>query len=719
MCIRVHTYTQADDRSVRIWRTNDWQEMKQIREPFAHCGGTTHVLRLSWSPDGKFIVTAHALNNDGPTAQIIERGDWKTGIDFVGHRKAVEVVLFNPHLFVKKGCNDNHGCVVLGSRDRSLSVWLTNLKRPLVVLHDLFTDSILDLSWSKDGYELVVCSTDGSVAYLKFTTKELGVKVSEQALDDIFMATYGSKRAANKRHTNTAAVLIEDPAMLKLVDAAQGTESVTSSQKKEMVSTSASVPSITKQIETKRSDGRRRITPITLTTQPSSLTGAPLPFPSSSSAKQSHTSPDKASTSPPSTSASIKSPPPNPIRFEPLSPTNKIEADKSEAKSKSKAVDESSKSGGVKRTLDPVVLPRAKKLKLKRSKNSTTSAVEIARPSTPQKTHPLSNVAKRTQVLLPVPEVEPILTRVLIKGVQEKESTVIQVTNNTSLKLTIEYLKGDSVLWCNILSAPALVAGGNDVLTCVVCNDRSVHLYSSKSGRLLLPSFQVSFLPHTLRVTGRYLLIVCCNATAFVWDTGALKATVKEASFASLLQNGKKTLELKSVELTSSGLPVIAVQDMMYAYHNDMCVWMEAHSSPEQSEVTNPPLDQTLPLRALQHTSRSARTDTAGLMLSSLRGNSSQVATLSYLESQVSRALLLQSPLEYAHWCMAYVRYLVSEEQELRLREFCGQFATPSGVEGGRILGLSKRGILKDLLPIIAGNAYLQRLYCELRDSLD
>lgn len=60
---------------------------------FCQCGGTTHVLRLSWSPDGHYLVSAHAMNNSGPTAQIIERDGWKTNMDFVGHRKAVTVVV--------------------------------------------------------------------------------------------------------------------------------------------------------------------------------------------------------------------------------------------------------------------------------------------------------------------------------------------------------------------------------------------------------------------------------------------------------------------------------------------------------------------------------------------------------------------------------------------------------------------------------------------------
>lgn len=60
---------------------------------FFQCAGTTHVLRLSWSPDGRYLVSAHAMNNSGPTAQIIERDGWKANRDFVGHRKAITCVV--------------------------------------------------------------------------------------------------------------------------------------------------------------------------------------------------------------------------------------------------------------------------------------------------------------------------------------------------------------------------------------------------------------------------------------------------------------------------------------------------------------------------------------------------------------------------------------------------------------------------------------------------
>lgn len=72
--------------------------------------------------------------------------------------------------------------MAIGSRDRSVSVWCTHYSRPLVVVHDLFSDSVLDLSWSqiKDQTVLLACSTDGTIAALLMSEDELGTSLSAE-----------------------------------------------------------------------------------------------------------------------------------------------------------------------------------------------------------------------------------------------------------------------------------------------------------------------------------------------------------------------------------------------------------------------------------------------------------------------------------------------------------------------------------------------------------
>ena len=97
------------------------------------------MLRPGWSPDGSIIVSAHAMNGGGPTAQIVERSSWKANRDFVGHKKAVSCVRFCSRVFEKTSKKDDlFVMVALGSRDRSFSVWTTSLQRPFFVVNDAF-----------------------------------------------------------------------------------------------------------------------------------------------------------------------------------------------------------------------------------------------------------------------------------------------------------------------------------------------------------------------------------------------------------------------------------------------------------------------------------------------------------------------------------------------------------------------------------------------------
>ncbi|XP_015785638.1 protein HIRA [Tetranychus urticae] len=202
--------SQSDDKSVKVWRTKDWKEETTVSEPFRDCGGTTHVLRLNWSPDGQFLVSAHAMNNRGSTAQIIERDGWKAQKDFVGHRKAVTCVRFNPNILEES--SNFYTLIALGSRDKSISVWSTKNKRPTLVIHDLFESSVLDLTWSRDGYSLLSCSWDGSVAFIRFEPGEIGKLSSQESKTAYFQKLYGKSLQSPSKET----LLIEDPEILKI-----------------------------------------------------------------------------------------------------------------------------------------------------------------------------------------------------------------------------------------------------------------------------------------------------------------------------------------------------------------------------------------------------------------------------------------------------------------------------------------------------------------------
>ena len=121
--------------------------------------------------------------------------------------------------------------IAMGSRDRSFSVWTTNLKRPLFVVNDVFDQSVLDLSWSKDGRLLLACSMDGTVAAVILNESEIGKRLSQERVEEMMVAQYGKnigKAALTKsimnaktNGTNTGPKIIENPDLLKAVNSAE------------------------------------------------------------------------------------------------------------------------------------------------------------------------------------------------------------------------------------------------------------------------------------------------------------------------------------------------------------------------------------------------------------------------------------------------------------------------------------------------------------------
>lgn len=478
--------SQSDDKTLRVWRVdNDWKEEVKITSPFVNCGGTTHVLRLSWSPDGRFIVSAHSLNNDGPTAHIIDRNSWTTGMDFVGHRKAIEVVCFNPHLFIAKSddtCNSNnrettptnHGCLAIGSRDRSLSIWLTSLKRPLVVIHELFTNSILDISWSSDGYKLMACSLDGTMACVSFTEGELGVCLNRHSMDEMFLELYGSKTLT--QHTKgTSQLLIEDPSMLSVnpnILNDDGRSLMETTPIKQIINEEVeSIPIIKQQVESRTPDGRRRIKPVMLTSSSPSLNNSS--FGNTLQATSTITTPTK--TTPIKDEMSkmdvdgVKSPPARPISFAPLSPrpsTKTTPTKPKESPARSLAAAKALINGGDKRPLnsDTNEIPTSKSKRQKRIKGDHEGVKVTTTKTKATPTFILDSPELKSSLCLTTPTYK------------------LEVTNMASSGI-LTCKKGEESIWSCPLLSPCLVLVANEKFTCNVLTDNTCVILSTQTGK--------------------------------------------------------------------------------------------------------------------------------------------------------------------------------------------------------------------------------------------
>ncbi|XP_061836451.1 protein HIRA [Nerophis lumbriciformis] len=826
--------SQADDHSLKVWRTVDWQMEANITKPFNECGGTTHVLRLSWSPDGQYLVSAHAMNNSGPTAQIVERDGWKTNMDFVGHRKAVTVVKFNPKIFKKKQKNGSspkpscpYCCCAVGSKDRSLSVWLTSLKRPLVVIHDLFDKSIMDISWTLTGLGMLVCSMDGTVAYLDFSLDELGDPLSEEEKNTIHQNIYGKSLAITSTEAQLSTTIIENPEMLKYQQERQtsaqnnsgpaGAGGESSTPKLNSVMNGESLEDIRKnllkkQVETRTADGRRRITPLCIAQldtgdfSPALFNSVPI-LPSSLSNQLApqlscDSGPGQAPASlglRPSHDAMLALPPPPNMAAKGLEDSkdvikssllltgaSKIEPMKA---LDSRFTERSKATPGVTAAicsttgLTPLDRPKdvASTLKEVKAKEDTSSdsedkmaainknlalckrkpellmdaaeVVEKRKKGRPRKDKMAPPIAQPfTQITSP-PEREPVrlaavstaapsivfklptpsFQKAFSLQVGMEPSVFLEVENEVTAvagsRLSQLRCSRDGHDWNTLLSSSVLAAAGSSDVVAVACEDRMLSVFSS-CGRRLLPSIQLAAPVSALDCSAHYVMALTAGATLSVWDVHKQKALVKNESLTTILSGSEATVSQSL--LTQQGVPVIGLSNgKSFCFSWSLETWtliadrgdcLVQCADFRSCLPTQDAPGSSGPLATMQ--GRSLNAGRMASRLSAAPHHLQQGMTLAFLENQLASALTLQSAPEYRYWLLIYARFLVNEGSDFRLRELCKELLGPVHKSAATAwetttLGLRKRELLREVLPVIGENLRFQRLFTEYQDQLE
>uniref|UniRef100_A0A8C7NHD0 Protein HIRA n=1 Tax=Oncorhynchus mykiss TaxID=8022 RepID=A0A8C7NHD0_ONCMY len=705
--------SQADDHSLKVWRTMDWQQETNITKPFNECGGTTHVLRLSWSPDGQYLVSAHAMNNSGPTAQIIERDGWKTNMDFVGHRKAVTVVKFNPKIFKKKQRNGSspkpscpYCCCAVGSKDRSLSVWLTSLKRPLVVIHDLFDKSIMDISWTLNGLGILVCSMDGTVAYLNFSQDELGDPLNEDEKNAIHQNIYG-KSLAITTEAQLSTTIIENPEMLKYQQERQRAEQVNhrmtheaQAHKLTSVVNGESLEDIRKnllkkQVETRTADGRRRITPLCIAQldtgdfSPALFNSVPI-LPGSASQLTSQLSSDS------NTATSNLDPLSTPL------------GSKAPDDAKDRSVASSLNTTAMKSNLLLTTSTKMEPMKAldsrftERSKVMPGVTISMATPSSEKE--PCCVVAIPVAVLkLPTPTPQKAFTL----QVSTEPPVYLEVENDVSAvsgaKLSQLRCSREGREWDTLLPSRVITAAGSSDVVAVACEDRMLSVFSA-CGRRLLPAILLPATMSALHCSGFYVMAL----------TACTECTVSQSL------------------LTQQGVPVIGLSNgKSYCFNSSLETWNliadKQDSLVQCADFKNCISSQDAPVSQGPLALTQGHNLNAGRLASRLSSTPHHLQhgmTLVFLENQLASALTLRSSTEYHYWLLIYARFLVTEGSDYRLRELCKDLLGPVHKSAGSAwepttLGLRKRDLLRELLPVIGQNLHFQRLFTEYQDQLE
>ncbi|TKW31933.1 hypothetical protein SEVIR_2G138400v4 [Setaria viridis] len=753
--------SQSDDKTVVIWRTSDWSLAHKTEGHWAKSLGSTFFRRLSWSPCGHFITTTHGFQKPRHSAPVLERSDWSATFDFLGHNAPVVVVKFNNSLFRKNISNGQdtkavpagwangasktsakeqqpYNIIAIGSQDRTITVWTTASARPLFVAKHFFSQSVVDLSWSPDGYSLFACSLDGSVANFHFEAKELGYRLSDSELDELKRSRYGDVRGRQSNLAESPAQLLLEEASAKQSVSKKGTSVVQQFQAPPKVSADvpnpAPVAQSPKAPEALPEDGKKTSGPAAGDINKVTRLSSPVK-------QREYRRPDGR-----------KRIIPEAVGF----PSNQ---DNIPSSSQNQVVDFSSldqrmngirpsyggsgncnncgvkdRSGVTARAniTESLVIQKAStgagndgRLRVEH----TGSVVPGSLTCSVLSIH-VSN-KKDNEDLLPV--------CLEAKPVERAAADMIGVGGAFSTKETeIRCTRGTETLWSDRISGKVTVLAGNANFWAVGCEDGCLQVYT-KCGRRAMPAMMMGSAAVFIDCDDCWkLLLVTRRGLMYIWDLYN-KNCILQDSLASLVAspdepsgNHSGAVKVISAKFSRCGSPLVVLASRhAFLYDMSMKCWLRIADDcfPASNFATSFSSSQGGELGKLQ-------IDIGKFMARKpiwSRVTDDGLQTRAHLETQLAASLALKSPQEYRQCLLSYIRFLAREADESRLREVCESFlGPPMGMLGSAsstdpknpvwdpdVLGMKKHKLLReDILPSMASNRKVQRLLNEFMDLL-
>ncbi|GAB4824717.1 hypothetical protein Ancab_007582 [Ancistrocladus abbreviatus] len=248
--------SQSGEKTVIIWRASDWSPCPQDRRSLGEISMFNNYFEKailpSFLPPFVVSVTMFLYSLDQPSLG-------SSGGLLVDVKSTSDGWANGPSKIAGK-VSQPYNVIAIGSQDHTITVWTTASPRPLFVGTHFFSQSVVDLSWSPDRYSLFVCSLNGSMETFYFDVKELGLRLSDDELDELRRAVM--VMCAKEPGSAQSSTDLGVPSKVTESQAENGKKSegaVADGTKK--VGNSAHVSSPVKQKEYRCPDGRKRIIP--------------------------------------------------------------------------------------------------------------------------------------------------------------------------------------------------------------------------------------------------------------------------------------------------------------------------------------------------------------------------------------------------------------------------------------------------------------------------
>ncbi|KAF2072158.1 hypothetical protein CYY_006534 [Polysphondylium violaceum] len=342
---------------------------------------------------------------------------------------------------------------------------------------------------------------------------------------------------------------------------------------------------------------------------------------------------------------------------------------------------------------------------------------------------------------------------------------------------TIEYfslikcISGEISQWENKIHGRVTLLAGNRNW-CAVSNSDAILNIFNKNGSILMSNLvlrnQVSFLESN---QSNHLLVITCDGFVSVWNVSKRCAELVNRELPFL--PNRNNLTIKHAFVTEgTGKPIVVFSNGdSFVYSKDMGEWIkindrlgslsELNSAATTSTNTTGGADIGILSKVQQlsnnNTNNQIQMSSLLALTQSNTDQQQQQISTTFIEKQIWLATVLESQSEYKHWLLTYVKYLTKNGNILKLQDLCTELLGPSSQQlmihnnsnssnsnsnsndddldvysddqnfgtfnnspwEPRMLGLSKRALLKELFPIMGGNRNLQRLVGQFKESLN
>ncbi|CCX33021.1 Similar to Protein HIR1; acc. no. Q1DHE1 [Pyronema omphalodes CBS 100304] len=742
--------TASDDRTVKLIKfsspnsnstahdqAGNFVVETSIDAPFSTSPLTTYFRRCSWSPDGAHIAAPNATNGPVSSVAIINRGNWDSEINLIGHEAPVEVCAFAPRMFTGTPPQGPVTVIACAGQDKALSIWNTSNPRPLVIIQDIATKAMTDLAWTPDGKKIFISSLDGTIICLAFDDGDLGhvlpVEENEMILQKFGVGRKGatlpegpdsmkleelSKASERKEVEGRMGALMMDGTNgsgnangdipMANTGAAMGPQWQVQPPVAEAAAPAPAEPAEKerpfKQKITITKDGKKRVAPLLVSTGGGGRSTLP-----NAQLLQAAASNSSTGNLDPKTTLDLSRP------FDGL-PKGGMAALVISNKRKAEEDPEGEE------------VPAAVNSK----RISVTSAPDLKSSlETPEFLRPaiINPSLSVSQVRLAVPKVRTFVVSVLDSqghpssalpsaGATSSSSSagpastdwILEAKNSREpTRLTLS--RAGKVLWLDFLPRSVLLVTGNSNFFAAACEDGTVHTYSPVGRRLMNPLILEST-PCFLASSGWWLMTITAAGLCYVWNLKTKAAAHPPVSLAPILDiaNLPKEGVTKAEAVTDAGINsrgqlIVSIgSGDGFVYNSDMMIWQRVteawwaagsqywdtsgsyRSQPAASvgEGQGPPLSAgIIPLLERRTTTEVLlhgrgrwlqRVVKLCLSREGFEGFETAVS-IAHLENRVAAALLLGDREGFRGWVMTYVRRIATEGLKGKVEEVLREFA--------------------------------------------